>query len=94
MPYGPGSYHVLIDITKIKNELNYKDLFSVEEAIRKTVNWYMDHPLQPGGDEERRLGDPFDYEAEDRIIDEFKAATARIMAIPFGGELHAQRGYR
>ena len=94
MPYGPGSYHVLIDITKIRNELKYKDLFPIEEAIRKTVNWYLDNPLKPGGDEERRLGDPFDYEAEDKIIDEFKKVSDRIRAITFAGKSHNERGYQ
>jgi len=32
-----------IDATKIKTELGWKPEFTFEEAIVKTVNWYLEH---------------------------------------------------
>lgn len=32
-----------MDITKIKNELNWKPLYSFEEGLRKTVKWYLEN---------------------------------------------------
>lgn len=81
-PYTAAGFHTVLDITKIKNELGYQDLVPVEEAIRRTVNWYLDNRPEPGGQEERNVRDTFDYDAEDRFIEEFKATAARIREIP------------
>ena len=86
-PYVESSHHLVMDITKIKTELGYKDLVPAEEAIRRTVNWYLQNPPSRGGEIEQRLGDPFDYAAEDRIISEYKGAISRL------GEL-ASVGYQ
>ena len=32
-----------IDSSKIKNELGWEPLFSFEEAISKTIEWYIDN---------------------------------------------------
>ncbi len=58
--------HGMVDLFKLKHQLGYRDLVSSVEAVRRTIKWYLDHPLQRDGDMERRLLDPFDYEAEDR----------------------------
>ena len=36
----------------------------------------MDHPPERGGYEETALQDPFDYEAEDRLAEWWRGATA------------------
>ena len=61
-------YHRVMDITKIRTQLGYRDVVKVEKAIELTVRWYLENPLPPGGEVERNLGDPFDYAAEDRLI--------------------------
>jgi nucleoside-diphosphate-sugar epimerase len=60
--------HQLLDLTRIRTELGYRDMLGVREALARTVDWYLSHPPEPGGDIERALGDPFDYPAEDRFI--------------------------
>lgn len=60
--------HQLLDLTRIRTELGYRDALGVREALARTVRWYVEHPPEPGGDVERALGDPFDYAAEDRLI--------------------------
>lgn len=65
-------HHRVVDTRKIREQLGYRDLVPVETALRTTVDWYLEHPLPPGGEMEQNLGDPFDYEYEDRIIDIYR----------------------
>ena len=77
-PYAGWSHHLVVDISKIKTELGYEDAVPAEEAVQRTVNWYLDNPLQRGGDMEQRLGDPFNYAVEDGIIKEYKETIPRL----------------
>jgi nucleoside-diphosphate-sugar epimerase len=61
-PYGIFT-HTLLDLTKIKSELGYRDLIEVEEATRKTAWWLKDHPVTGP-----TPGQGFDYAEEDRLI--------------------------
>ena len=60
--------HWVPSIQKVKDQLGYRDLVDFEQAIERTVRWYHDHPLGAGAEEERNLGDPFDYAYEDAMI--------------------------
>jgi len=73
-----GSHHTLLDLTKIRSQLGYSDVVPVEEALARTTRWYLEHPLEKGGDIEAQLGDPFDYAAEDELIGRFQAMTAEL----------------
>ena len=75
--------HRVVDLTKIKNQLGYKDLLPPEEALAKTVQWYLEHPPERGGEIEKRLQDPFNYAAEDQLVAIFKDSLQRMAAIPF-----------
>lgn len=77
-PYVESPHHLVMDITKIKAELGYEDVVPAEEAIRRTVSWYLENIPQRGGEIEQRLGDPFDYATEDWIIKEYKEAISRL----------------
>jgi len=61
-------HHCVPDITKIKQQLGYRDVVSVEEALQRTVSFYSDNPVAPGSEPEQNLGDPFDYPYEDAFI--------------------------
>ncbi len=74
--------HRLIDISKIKTQLGYRDVVPIGEAIERTVKWFLEHRPQPGGPEEISLGDPFDYAAEDRLIQETKEFYKKAKALP------------
>jgi nucleoside-diphosphate-sugar epimerase len=74
-PGPPPTHHKLLDSSRIRDELNFEDLVDFEEAVRRTVEYYVANPLEYGGDEEARIGDPFDYAAEDA----FQAALARFV---------------
>lgn len=60
-------HHRLMDLHKIRSELGYRDPVPVVEALGRTVRWYVEHQPERGGEIERRLHDPFDYETEDRL---------------------------
>jgi nucleoside-diphosphate-sugar epimerase len=81
----PPTHHKLLDISKIKTELGYRDLVPLEEAVRRTVAWYQENPLERGGSEEERIGDPFDYEGEDRYREALDAFLDSVSELPLKG---------
>jgi nucleoside-diphosphate-sugar epimerase len=81
----PPTHHKLLDTSRIRTELGFTDAVGFDEAIRRTVDYYRQHPLQIGGDEEARIGDPFDYDAEDRFSSELADFVARCNELSFAG---------
>jgi nucleoside-diphosphate-sugar epimerase len=81
----PPTHHKLLDSGRIRAELGYVDLVPFGEAIRRTVDYYLANPLEYGGDEEARIGDPFDYEAEDAFQNALSEFVDRCHNIPFAG---------
>ena len=49
-------------------------------ALAGTARWLAAHPPPPGGTEEMVLTDPFDYDAEDRLVDAWCRARAAVAA--------------
>ena len=69
------------------------------EAIRRTAVWLAAHPCDPGGQEEMVLTDPFDYRAEDELIESWQRAvgtvdTARFATPPAYGLAYSGPGGR
>jgi len=85
----PPTAHRLLDVSKMENELGYRDPVTFEKAMETTVEWYLANPLERGGEEERVLGDPFDYEAEDEFIRLQREFVAACENAPFAGVTHA-----
>lgn len=80
-------HHCVLDISKIKQQLGFRNIVSVEEALERTVKYYMDNPLANESEAEQNLGDPFDYAYEDAFIaawhkhgDDFVAARDALPA--------------
>jgi hypothetical protein len=71
----------VLDLTKIKSLLGYRDVVPAREAVAHTARWLAEHPITPGGQEETVLTDPFDYPAEDALIDSWLAARDKV-ALP------------
>lgn len=63
------SNHRFFDLSKITRDLGYRDIVPIDSAVSQTVDWYLSHPLDQAS--EARLPDPFDYEGEDSIIDNY-----------------------
>ena len=66
--------HRVLDIGPTMRDLGYRDVLAPVDAWRAAARWLADHPLERGGALEQRLGDPFDYEAEDRLVAAWKDA--------------------
>ncbi|MFI5317746.1 MAG: NAD-dependent epimerase/dehydratase family protein [Myxococcota bacterium] len=77
----PWSTHRVLDLAKLRGELGYRDVLPAREALARTARWLNDHPLEPGGVEEKILQDPFDYAAEDALVAGWRRALASIPAV-------------
>ena len=60
--------HRVLDIGPTMRDLGYRDVLAPVDAWRSATRWLAENPPERGGPLERRLGDPFDYEAEDRLV--------------------------
>ncbi len=80
IPLLPTWHHGIMDISKIKTELGYRDLVPIEVALPRTVRWYLEHPPERGGALERNLQDPFDYDAEDRLVQTYRHCLEQLAA--------------
>ena len=90
--WATSEHHVVMDNAKIKKELNYQDVVPAKEGLKQTVQWFLAHRPEPGGEIEQQLRDPFKYDVEDKIIQEFEKAGSKIHEIPF--DLEAKKyGY-
>ena len=65
----PLPTHRVMDLTRLKHDLGYRDVVPARRALAITARWLAGHPLEPGAMEENVLTDPFDYDAEDRLVD-------------------------
>jgi nucleoside-diphosphate-sugar epimerase len=72
----------LIDASRIRKELGYADVVPAADALRLTVDWMVAHrSAMP--EAQRQLGDPFDYEREDRLIERWRHARAALGEIDY-----------
>jgi len=82
-PYAIGEHHLVMDNSKIKKELGYRDLVSAKDGLKRTVQWLLKNRPETGGEVEQQLRDPFEYDVEDRIIREWEESCSKIRDIPF-----------
>jgi nucleoside-diphosphate-sugar epimerase len=70
--------HLLCQSTLIRAELGYEDAVAPDEAMARSLDWLLANPPEPGGELERQIGDPFDYAAEDALIERWAAARGAL----------------
>jgi len=75
----PLPTHRVLDLTRVRSVLGYRDVVPAREAVPRTARWLAAHPPEPGGQEEQVLTDPFHYEAEDRLIDAWHEAREAVL---------------
>lgn len=75
--------HRVMDLSRLRHELGYRDLVPPAEGLRRTVEWLLAHRPEPGGLTERILGDTFDYAAEDRLATIAREALARMREVEY-----------
>jgi nucleoside-diphosphate-sugar epimerase len=76
----PLPTHRVLDLTRLRHDLGYRDVTPARKALGLTARWLADHRPEPGGMEETVLTDPFDYDAEDRLVDAWRAARPSVQA--------------
>jgi nucleoside-diphosphate-sugar epimerase len=74
----PSPGHRVLDLTRVRSVLGYRDAVPARSALAATARWLAAHRCEPGGMEEMVLTDPFDYRAEDRLIDAWASARASV----------------
>jgi nucleoside-diphosphate-sugar epimerase len=74
----PWTTHRVFDLSKLREELGYRDVVPAREALALTARWLAEHPLEHGGGEEKILQDPFDYTAEDALVAGWRRALASL----------------
>ena len=68
-PYSLYQGHLLYDLTRIKEELGYRDIVSPQEALRVTVEYLS---CNKPGFVSQIFPKGFDYAAEDAVMDRFR----------------------
>jgi nucleoside-diphosphate-sugar epimerase len=81
----PTTQHHLLDVSKAVRELGYRDQIGFHDAMRLTIDWYLDNRPELGGEEERQIGDPFDYAAEDAFIEAQRSFVSHCRSLEFAG---------
>src|SRR5450755_4756106 len=79
----PLPTHRVLDLSRVRHDLGYRDVVPARTAIARTARWLVEHPCEPGGMEETVLTDPFDYRAEDALIDSWQRTLASMAPVPF-----------
>lgn len=85
------SDHRLMDLTRLRGELGYRDAVHPQEGLRRTVDWLVAN--RPDPFVEQLLGDPFDYAAEDDLIAAAREGLERLRAIRYATPPNAGASY-
>ncbi len=88
-----SSSHRLVDTGKIRDRLGYRDLVDPEVALRSTIRWDRDNLYGRSERLDRNLQDPFDYDAEDRLIALYRAFVRSCEEVPFANRPGYGFGY-
>ena len=68
--------HRVMDTAKLSELLGYRDVVPARQAVRLAARWLVANPPDLGGYEETALQDPFNYDAEDRLVSWWQKAIA------------------
>jgi len=74
----PLPTHRVLDTTLVRERLGHRDEVEARTAVGRTARWLVEHPPASGGLEEQVLTDPFDYPAEDALMDSWSTARAAV----------------
>jgi nucleoside-diphosphate-sugar epimerase len=79
--YAGPTYHTMLDTSKIRAELGYRDVVPAEEGLRRTVAWLVEnHSTVITERAAKVLGDTYDYAFEDRFIAAYREHMDAISA--------------
>ncbi|MCP5024973.1 MAG: NAD(P)H-binding protein [Actinomycetia bacterium] len=81
-----SSEHRVVDTSRIRTELGYRDLVAPVEALRRTARWQAEHLPAQHDRIKKMLQDPFDYAAEDRLVELYHHFVADARAVEWDRE--------
>ena len=73
--------HQQMGVDAIRSELGYRDVTPVNQALGETARYLRDNPIERGSITEQRLQDPFDYQAEDALIEAYRKAAGDLQRL-------------
>jgi nucleoside-diphosphate-sugar epimerase len=76
--------HRIVTVDKLRDRLGYRDVVHPLDALARTAEWLMQNPPSP--EVEGRMGDPFDYAAEDRLVSWWREVLASRPVLEWRGE--------
>ncbi|MEL7158264.1 MAG: hypothetical protein AAFN30_16930, partial [Actinomycetota bacterium] len=76
--------HQYTGVDALMHDVGYRDVLPATEALAATARHLRQHPIERGSTTEMRLQDPFDYEAEDALIDAYQAAMTTVAPVAEG----------
>jgi nucleoside-diphosphate-sugar epimerase len=79
----PLPTHRVLDLGRLHHQLGHRDVVPAREAVPATARWLAENPPARGGGEEQVLTDPFDYAAEDALVESWLAARAKVTVPTF-----------
>lgn len=74
----PLATHRVTSLARLEQDLGYRDVVPPRTALVRTARWLVEHRPAPGGMEEQILQDPFDYAAEDALVEGWRRALASL----------------
>ncbi len=78
-----SSQHRVVDTSRIRRELGYSDRVPPLDALRATIRWQVEHLPAQHERIKKVLQDPFDYAAEDRLVELHRRFVADCAAVRF-----------
>jgi nucleoside-diphosphate-sugar epimerase len=79
----PLPTHRVLDVSRLRHRLGHRDRVQARQAVPLTAQWLAANQPIAGGVEEMVLTDPFDYAAEDALIDSWLAARSSVVVPTF-----------
>jgi hypothetical protein len=85
--------HRVVDASLIRDELGYRDVVDPVEALRRTIRWQVANLAGKSAAVDHLAEDPYDYEAEDRLVALQQRFMAEAAAVTFTAEPGYSSGY-
>lgn len=79
----PAPTHRVLDISPLREVLGYRDVVPARQAVGRAARWLAENPPAADSVEQMVLMDPFDYAAEDRLMEAWAAALASLPDIDY-----------
>lgn len=87
------AHHRIVDTSLIRDELGYRDVVDPIDGLRRTIRWQVAHLAGHSAAVDLLAEDPYDYAAEDRLVELHQRFVAEAAAVTFTEEPGYTSGY-